>query len=286
MANRPNVNDVFKQTLRDNNIGYEDYTSGIHGLNYEYPLYNRPGNAIGIVMHNTSGMILLANLVGTWKSKEPHPPPSHLAIDQTGRVGLYVKLEYADRATENTNKHISIEFQAVENGDITDQQVATGAVIAAFMNVVYGMRLEVAESRTASGLAHHSMFVDKSNPDGHANCPGLLIIAKKKAILEKATAVASKMSFSNEPAGRWRVKVAHWVWNYTFSLDGKVVWLDPFNNETGEGTWAIDAKLNVIVFTWKNSKSTETWNLPLVATAQKGKTTIEGVNYDLDASRT
>src|SRR5262249_48920571 len=101
MADRPDVNALLTKTLEEQGVGVLDFTPQIHALNFKFPLYVRPGGVIGIVMHNTSGLVTLANLVGTWKAKEPNPPPSHLAIDRSGAVGRYVRLQYADRATEN-----------------------------------------------------------------------------------------------------------------------------------------------------------------------------------------
>jgi hypothetical protein len=144
----PDVNLLLDKILADNGIGTADFTGKIHALKYKAPLYLRPGNAIGIVMHNTSGMVTLPNLVGTWKSKEPNPPPSHLAIDQSGQVGRYVRLQYADRATENTNRHLSIEFQAVANGSITIHQIKSAALITAFANVIYGVEFAIAQSES------------------------------------------------------------------------------------------------------------------------------------------
>lgn len=283
MASIPDVNALLKKTLGDNGVGVEDYSPQIHALKFKYPLYLRPGNPIGIVMHNTAGLVALPNLVGTWKSKEPSPPPSHLAIDQSGRVGRYVRLQYADRATENTNRHLSIEFQAVENGDITGQQIRSGALIAAFAHVVYGMDLVVSQSRTGRGLAHHSLFVDKSNPDGHANCPGAAILARKDAILEKAREFAATLAFEDEPAGRWQVQVDKWTWIYTFDPNGNVTWLDPNSKESGRGTWRINA--GKITFAWTNSQTKESWDLPLKPTAQTGECTMSGKTYDVNAVR-
>lgn len=283
MSSVPDVNALLKKALDENGVGVEDYSPQIHALKYKFPLYLRPGNPIGIVMHNTSGMILLPNLVGTWKSKEPSPPPSHLAIDASGRVGRFVRLQYADRATENTNRHLSIEFQAVENGDITEAQIRSGAIIAAFAHVVYGVDLVVSMSRTAKGLAHHSLFVDKGNPDGHFNCPGAAILARKDAILEKAKEFVPKIAFDDEPAGRWQVQMDRWTWIYTFDPNGNVVWLDPFNKETGKGTWKIVGEK--IILSWFESQTKESWDLPLKRTEQTGDCTMHKKDYKLTAFR-
>jgi hypothetical protein len=279
MAYIPDVNELMTKALNTQKIILDDFSKKIHALKYNYPLYARPGSVIGIVMHNTSGMVTLANLVGTWKNKEPNPPPSHLAIDQTGRVGRYVLLQYADRATERTNRHISIEFQAVENGDITEEQIRSAAVIMGFCHVVYGVELKIAASRTEKGLAHHSLFVDKTDPKAHANCPGKAILARKAEILEQAKVFASKMGFADEPAGTWQVKVDRWVWIYTFDANGTVVWVDPFNKKTGKGSWRINA--GEMSISWANSTTKETWDL----STQTGKCTMDKKTYDLQAVR-
>lgn len=280
MAGNPNVNELLRKTLKDNGVAVSDFTAQILGIKFKYPLYIRPGSVIGIVMHNTSGMVTLPNLVGTFKNNSS---PSHLAIDKSGAVGQYISLEYADRATEHTNRHISIEFQAVENGGITGYQITSAAIIAAFSHVVYGIDLAIAESRTAKGLAHHSLFVNKGDPGAHANCPGLGIISRKGEILEEAKELAAKMVFDDEPAGRWQVKVEDWVWIYTFDPNGSVTWLDPFNKKTGRGTWKINGKF--ITFSWVNSTTKENWELPLKSTAQNGNCTIDGKSYVLHAVR-
>jgi hypothetical protein len=283
MSSIPDVNELLRKELVDRGIKVLDFTSQIHALKFKYPLYVRPGNAIGIVMHNTSGMVTLPNLVGTWKSKEPNPPPSHLAIDQAGTVGRYVRLQYADRATENTNRHLSIEFQAINNGGITGDQIKSAAIIAAFAHQIYGVELAIANGRAVSGLAHHSLFVDPGNPDGHANCPGAAIIGRKSDIISKAKEFVAKMLFTDEPAGRWEVKVDQWKWIYTFDANGNVSWRDPFNNQTGKGTWKVNS--GVISISWVGSTTKESWNLPLRPTAQTGKCTMQGKTYDLKAVR-
>lgn len=283
MAARPNVNALLKQCLTDRGVAVTDFTTRIHALNYKYPLYQRPGNPMGVVMHNTDGLILLENLVGTWKNKEPSPPPSHLAIDQSGAVGFYVRLEYADRATENTNRHLSIEFQAVRFGDLTGPQMDTAAIIAAFAQVVYGVDLAIANSRADRGWAHHALFVDPKNPDGHRACPGDAIIGRKSDILTKAAAIVPLLAFEDEPAGRWDVRVDRWNWIYTFDPRGNVSWRDPYNNMTGTGTW--ENRGGRLVFTWHNSQTTESWDLPLKATDQLGRTRMKGVDYEVRARR-
>jgi hypothetical protein len=279
----PDVNGLLVKTLTDHGVGSADFTGQIHALKYKAPLYLRPGNPIGIVMHNTAGMVTLPNLVGTWKSKEPNPPPSHLAIDQAGQVGRYVRLQYADRATENTNRHLSIEFQAVEGGGITSQQITTGAIIAAFAHVIYGVDLAIAESRTAKGLAHHSIFVDKGNPQGHSNCPGGAIIETKGRLLEQARRIAAAMAFDDEPAGRWYVRVDKWAWLYTFDANGNVSWLDQGNGKSGKGTWRVSP--GVMTLSWTGSATRETWTLPLRPAAQGGSCTMDGETYDVKAVR-
>jgi hypothetical protein len=272
---------MLKKTLAAQGIALVDFTAQIHGLKFNFPLFIRPGNALGIVMHNTSGLSSLSGLVDTWRAKEPNPPPSHLAIEQSGTVGQYIRLEFADRATEHTFMHLSIEFQAVENGDITTSQIKTAAIITAFAHVVFGVELAVANGRTAKGLAHHSLFVDKGNPDGHANCPGLTIVGRKEAILDQAKEFVGQMTFSDEPAGRWRVKVGQWMWIYTFDVNGNVSWLDPYNQKRGQGRWTI--KGQTIVISWVNSTTKESWDLPLNPAAQTGSCVMDGEPYDLNA---
>lgn len=81
--------------------------------------------------------------------------------------------------------------------------------------------------------------------------------------------------------GTWQVRVDKWLWNYTFNADGTVTWQDPFNKQTGAGKWQIGS--GEIVFTWFNSKTTEKWITPINPTAQTGKTTMQGITYDVNA---
>ena len=125
MSNLPDVNELLRKELSDRGIQVLDFTGKIHALKFTSPLYLRPGNAIGIVMHNTSGMVTLPNLVGTWKDKEPHPPPSHLAIDQAGVVGRYVrdlKMEAQDKKPQDEIDVVSWSWE---------YQVAARRILAA-----------------------------------------------------------------------------------------------------------------------------------------------------------
>ncbi len=272
MTSHPNVNVLLTGVLKANGIVVLDFTAKTHAIPMRFPLYLRPGNPIGIVMHNTSGLIDLNNLVGTWANKTS-PPPSHLAIDQSGRVAYFVSLNHADRATENTNKHISIEFQAVENGDISQAQIKSSAIIYGFLHDVYGIEFAVANTRQARGLAHHSIFVNLKDPEAHANCPGAAILARKPEIIELAKKSATTIDFGDEPTGLWQVRVDRWLWIYQFGADGTVTWRDPYNGRSGTGTWKTNS--GKLSFSWKGSKTVETWDLPLSATAQTGACQME-----------
>jgi hypothetical protein len=85
------------------------------------------------------------------------------------------------------------------------------------------------------------------------------------------------------PVGEWQVRVDRWLWIYNFDANGNVTWRDPFNNETGNGKWQIGS--GVITFTWFNSTTTESWNLPIQPNNQKGKTTMKGTTYEVNAVR-
>jgi hypothetical protein len=278
-----NVNALLTSVLSANSVTVADFTGATHAIPMGAPLYLRSWNPVGVVMHNTSGLIALENMAGDWATKSP-PPPSHLAIAQSGTVAYFVKLNYADRATENTNKHISIEFQAVENGDITGDQITSAAIIYGFLHDVYGVEFSIARSAAEKGLAHHSLFVDASNPQAHANCPGSAIVARKQEIIDRAKTFAASIDLGNEPTGRWGVRVSGWYWIYQFSAEGGVTWRDPYNGMTGSGTWkSAGSKLSLA---WKGSKTIETWDLPLSATAQTGQCQMEGEPlYALSAMR-
>jgi len=84
------------------------------------------------------------------------------------------------------------------------------------------------------------------------------------------------------PLGTWNVRVAQWLWNYTFNVDGSVTWRDPFNGQNGNGKWEVEA--GKIAFTWLNSKTTESWDVPFKS-LKTGRTTIDGKLYDVNATR-
>jgi len=283
MTSHPNVNALLSNALRSNAIAVLDYTSQTHAIPMKSPLYQRSWNPVGVVMHNTSGLIALENMAGDWATRA-NPPPSHLAIDQSGRVAYFVRLNYADRATENTNKHISIEFQAEANGGITEAQLKSAAVIYGFLHDVYGMEFAIASKKDEKGLAHHSLFVDPTNPEAHANCPGAAIVARKAEIIELAKKIAASINFGDEPTGAWDVRVSRWYWIYQFSADGSVTWRDPYNGRNGAGTW--NSNGTQISFKWKNSKTVETWDIPFKTDPRTGSCEMEGEpRYDVIAAR-
>lgn len=276
------TNQLLTAALQAQNIKVLDKSAEIHAIPFGSPLYRRNWDPIGIVMHNTDGLILLENLASIW-ALSASPPPSHLGIDQSGRVAYYVRLEYADRATENTNKHISIEFQAVRNGDITSDQIKSAAVIYAFLHDVYGIEFAIANSRTDKGLAHHSLFVDPGNPKGHFFCPGDKIIAQKPEIIALARHLSPTINFGDDPTGVWTVKVDRFVWTYEFRSDGLVQWRDPFNGRSGYGLWTRAA--SEIRINWNDSKTKEHWDIPF-SEAHTGECAMEGEpTHIIQASR-
>jgi len=62
--------------------------------------------------------------------------------------------------------------------------------------------------------------------------------------------------------GKWRVNVDKYVWDYDFDPYGHVRWTDPFNKETGTGTWSL-AKDTIYISWAPASGSREEWDLPL-----------------------
>ena len=64
--------------------------------------------------------------------------------------------------------------------------------------------------------------------------------------------IPKSSSPDDNPVGIWQVRVASWLWTYSFNADGSVTWRDPFNNETGKGKWGINA--GKIAFTWFDPK--------------------------------
>lgn len=88
----------------------------------------------------------------------------------------------------------------------------------------------------------------------------------------------------NPIIGEWQVRVDQWLWTYKFDANGNVTWRDPFNNQSGMGRWQVAP--GAITFTWFNSTTTEKWApLPIDPAGQKGKTTMKGKTYDVNAVR-
>lgn len=95
--------------------------------------------------------------------------------------------------------------------------------------------------------------------------------------------ITKTYSPDKNPVGDWQVSVGQWSWIYTFDATGNVQWRDPYNNQSGKGTWTINS--GVISFKWTNSTTTESWNLPIQPSAQKGTTTMKGTKYPVNAIR-
>ena len=95
--------------------------------------------------------------------------------------------------------------------------------------------------------------------------------------------ITKSYSADVNPVGSWTVRVGQWTWIYTIDATGNVTWRDPYNNETGKGTWKIAS--GVISFAWSQSTTTENWNLPINPTTQTGKCTMKGTPYGLNAVR-
>jgi hypothetical protein len=120
---------------------------------------------------------------------------------------------------------------------------------------------------------------------GHLQCPGPAIVRQRSLIIRAADGLlhGHRFKLNFDPTGRWQVKVDKWTWTYTFLDNGKVTWVDPFNGMTGTGKWKVVGE--VISFTWVNSTTKESWELPLDGKLQRGKCTMKGKTYDLSAFR-
>lgn len=71
-----------------------------------------------------------------------------------------------------------------------------------------------------------------------------------------------------EILGRWRVKFGQFIWEYLFTDDSVVRWMDPFNNKNGVGRWSLTPK--TVYLAWSKSTTKETWNRPVKRTGQSG----------------
>jgi hypothetical protein len=287
MTDIPDPNLELIRVLDDQGIAVFDFTKETHQIDFgKNPLFRRPGNPVGTVLHNTTLNASFRSVLNHWTNEEPFP--SHFAIERDGKVGRFVRLEYSDRATEGTLMHVSIEFRAVTDGDITDAQVNSAAAIAAFLNGYYGTPLAIATSSKEKGMAHHSLFV-KPGSGGHAGCPGTAIIARKAAILAKAKTIAGGLTL-NSPYGQWLVQVKPYTWIYTFQSNNTVTWRDPNTRKGGAGTWKIGkdptSGKDKILISWTKSKAHDKWDYPLAPRAQTGKCFMsDGTEISLDATK-
>ena len=75
--------------------------------------------------------------------------------------------------------------------------------------------------------------------------------------------------------GKWQVRVDRWLWIYEFDMAHNVRWTDPFNKMTGTGSWKKLNPKSMGIF-WKNSKTAETWKLPIDPAAQTGEYLMGG----------
>jgi len=96
--------------------------------------------------------------------------------------------------------------------------------------------------------------------------------------------IPKSASADANPVGNWNVRVASWLWVYSFNADGTVTWSDPFNSMSGTGKWEISGAK--IAFTWTGSTTTESWDVPLKQGPLKtGSTTIQNRLYEVNATR-
>jgi hypothetical protein len=95
--------------------------------------------------------------------------------------------------------------------------------------------------------------------------------------------IAKTYSPDVNPLGDWRVRVDQWTWIYTFDANGNVTWRDPYNNQSGKGKWQIGS--GAIYLSWFNSTTSESWNLPIQPSQQKGNCTMKGKKYTVNAVR-
>jgi hypothetical protein len=71
------------------------------------------------------------------------------------------------------------------------------------------------------------------------------------------------------------VQVDKWTWVYDFDMAHNVRWTDPFNKMTGTGSWKKLDRNTMGIF-WNNSKTVETWKLPIDLAAQSGNCLMQG----------
>jgi hypothetical protein len=85
------------------------------------------------------------------------------------------------------------------------------------------------------------------------------------------------------PAGKWRVHVAQYLWIYDFDSHGSVRWTDPFNQETGTGTWKVQD--DSMIIRWDApSTGIDTWEFPLVPNEALGRCVLSNKsNFRLQA---
>src|ERR1700740_769263 len=67
--------------------------------------------------------------------------------------------------------------------------------------------------------------------------------------------------------GKWTVWVKDWIWEYEFAPNGAVTWRDTQSAAKGAGRWVMSSTL--VNFSWSNSTTNESWQLPLIPARNK-----------------
>jgi len=97
---------------------------------------------------------------------------------------------------------------------------------------------------------------------------------------------------SKNLAGKWRVQVDRWTWIYEFTTPTKppvlqsersVRWTDPFNRETGLGTWSLSTNMQLLTFAWNGSTTREEWSMPIDTRHQTGRSVMKTGSYSVAA---
>ena len=97
---------------------------------------------------------------------------------------------------------------------------------------------------------------------------------------------------SKRLAGKWKVQVDRWTWIYEFAeatkptaLDSQrsVRWTDPFNKDTGSGTWSLSTDMQLLTFAWSGSGTKEEWSMPADTGRQTGRSVMKSGSYTVAA---
>jgi hypothetical protein len=139
-----------------------------------------------------------------------------------------------------------------------------------FVDVFYATTPEAA----AKQLREQKSWLQGDAPNGPYQT------ARARQVFWVAPRLHEELLYS--PVGTWRVQVDRFTFLYEFKENGQVFWVDPFNKNNGVGTWRTLGG-DRMYFDWVDSKTVETWNLPMRPSGATGTCKMAAGTFTLKA---